>query len=49
MGFEHHIRNEHNLWHYLSFMVHLRMLTEFTLTLPLTLPVTLALTPKPKS
>ena len=21
IGFEHHIRNEHNLWHYLSFMV----------------------------
>ena len=32
MGFEHHIRNEHNLWHYLSFMVHLRIkeVTEYT-------------------
>ena len=48
MGFEHHIRNEHNLWHYLSFMVHLRI-TELPLTLTLTLTVTLTLTPKPKS
>ena len=32
VGFEHHIRNEHNLWHYLSFMVHLRIkeVTEYT-------------------
>ena len=25
IGFEHHIRNEHNIWHYLAFMVHLRV------------------------
>jgi len=32
LGFEHHIRNEHNLWHYLSFMVHLRVkdVTDYT-------------------
>jgi len=32
IGFEHHIRFEHNLWHYLSFMVHLRVKgeTEYT-------------------
>jgi len=32
IGFEHHIRSEHNLWHYLSFMVHLRVknVTDYT-------------------
>ena len=32
IGFEHHTEHEHNIWHYLSFMIHLRTKrqTEYT-------------------